>query len=456
MRNRIIRALAARRPLLTIVLVLLASLEALGCTVMIVAASATKDGRPLLFKNRDSSSAYMVEMKVEDGNGFKHMAQYALSDGNWMGPWGGFNEEGFCIVNTLSYNFSGAELASMNSQIIDMALRQCKTTADFEQLIDGLSKPIDVKANYGVIDAQQHAAFYEVGPNGYIKYDVDDPQIAPNGVLVRTNYSLTGDTDRKVGEERWKAAEQFAADAIASDQLDWRYILQTLPRYLMHCNGTNLYATAPATWNEEAKTDIDGYIPRHSSTNAMLMQGVKDSESPLLTTCWAMVGPPIATAAVPLFLTPNSILPQKVMANGGNAWLCEKGQQLKAVIFPYPENTTKNIDLSKLYNREETGIMQRILKIEEEIIERGNNLIADTRQRGTVSEESLTDYYVWLDNYLEQEYKSHFNAMTTGVSVLTEKNVLPNEWWGIDGQKLRTSSCYRGVVIGRQGKFMRH
>ena len=372
MRNRIIRALAARRPLFTIILVLLASLEALGCTVMIVAASATKDGRPLLFKNRDSSSAYMVEMRVEDGNGFKHMAQYALSDGSWMGPWGGFNEEGFCIVNTLSYNFSGAELASMNSQIIDMALRQCKTTADFEQLIDGQSKPIDVKANYGVIDAQQHAAF-------------------------------------------------------ASDQLDWRYILQTLPRYLMHCNGTNLYTTAPATWNEETKTDIDGYIPRHSSTNAMLMQGVKDNESPLLTTCWAMVGPPIATAAVPLFLTPNSILPQKVMANGGNAWLCEKGQQLKAVIFPYPENTTKNIDLSKLYNREETGILQRILKIEEEIIERGNNLITDTRQRGTISEESLTDYYGWLDNYLEQEYKSHFDAVTTGVSVLTEKNVLPNE-----------------------------
>ena len=455
MRKRIIHALVAKRPLFTIILILLASLEALGCTVMIVAASATKDGRPLLFKNRDSSSAYMVEMRVENGNGFKHMAQYALSDGNWMGPWGGFNEEGFCIVNTLSYNFSGAELASMNSQIIDMALRQCKTTADFEQLVDGLSKPIDVKANYGVIDAQQHAAFYEVGPNGYTKFDVNDPQIAPNGVLVRTNYSLTGDTDRKVGEERWKVAEQFATDAMGSDQLDWRYILQKLPRYLMHCNGTNLYVTAPATWNDETKTDIDGFIPRHSSTNAMLMQGVKNKESPLLTACWAMVGPPIATAAVPLFLTPNSILPQKAMANGGNAWLCEKGQQLKTVIFPYSENTTKNIDLSKLYNREETGILQRILKIEEEIIERGNDLIIDARQWGTVSEESLTDYYVWLDNYLEQAYTTHFDVIITDVSVLTEKDVQPNEWWDIGGRKLKTSGCYRGVSIGRQGKFMR-
>lgn len=455
MRKRIIPALAARW-MLFVCLILLASMEALGCTVMIVAASATKDGRPLLFKNRDSSSAFMVEMRVEGTNGFKYMAQYALSDGDWKGPWGGFNEEGFCIVNTLSYNFSGVELASMNSQIIDMALQQCKTTSDFEQMVDGLSKPIDAKANYGVIDAQGHAAFYEVGPNGYTKFDVNDPQIAPNGVLVRTNYSLTGDTDRKVGEDRWKAAEQFVADAITSDQLDWRYILQKLPRYLMHCNGTNLYATAPATWNDETKTDIEGYIPRHSSTNAMLMQGVKDSESPLLTVCWAMVGPPIATAAVPMFLTPNSILPQKTVANGGNAWLCEKGQQLKAIIFPYSENTTKTIDLSKLYNREETGIMQRILKIEEEVIERGNSLIADTRQQGTISEESLTDYYGWLDNYLEQEYKSHFDAVITDMPTLKQKNVQQNEWWGIDGRKLKTSSSYRGIVVGSQGKFMRY
>ena len=81
MRKRIIYSLVARRSLLIIFLALFASLEALGCTVMIVAASATKDGRPLLFKNRDSSSALMVEMRVENGNGFKHMAQYALSDG---------------------------------------------------------------------------------------------------------------------------------------------------------------------------------------------------------------------------------------------------------------------------------------------------------------------------------------------------------------------------------------
>ena len=109
---------------LFIFLAFLVCAEALSCTVIIASSSATKDGRPLLFKNRDSSSAYMLEMRVENGNGFKHMAQYALSDGNWMGPWGGFNEEGFCIVNTLSYNFSGAELASMNNQMIDMALRQ--------------------------------------------------------------------------------------------------------------------------------------------------------------------------------------------------------------------------------------------------------------------------------------------------------------------------------------------
>ena len=38
--------------------------------LVVVAGSATDDGRPLLFKNRDSSNAYMVEMRIEQNSGF--------------------------------------------------------------------------------------------------------------------------------------------------------------------------------------------------------------------------------------------------------------------------------------------------------------------------------------------------------------------------------------------------
>ena len=451
-----ISKMKTKKLLITILLALPFCMRTLGCTLMIVAASATEDGRPILFKNRDSSNAYMVDMRIDQQEGFRFIGQYALREGTWEGPWSGYNETGFCIANSLSYNYSGAEYASMNKDILDMALRHCETAVEFEQLIDRLEKPVDVRANYAVIDAQGNAAFYEVGPYGYTKYDANDPQTAPEGVLIRTNYSLAGDLDRKVGEDRWKAAEIFVSEAMASQQFNWRYILQNLPRFLVHSNGTDLYADAPATWNDERQTDFDGYIPRHSSTNAVLMQGVKAGESPLLTVLWSISGPPVSTVALPLLFTANNILPEKTVMTDNRSWLCEKGQSLKAIIFPYQENATKLIDLSKLYNREETGIMQRIVRIEGEIIERGYRVIENARLSGKISEDSLADYYAWLDKYIGQEYGSEFDDMITGIQNHSLRNRQHFGCWDISGKRQSNPLSYRGIVIRNKQKYLNY
>lgn len=62
--------IGAHRFLAFILLLLTFCLKTLGCTLVVVAGSATDDGRPLLFKNRDSSNAYMVEMRIEQNSGF--------------------------------------------------------------------------------------------------------------------------------------------------------------------------------------------------------------------------------------------------------------------------------------------------------------------------------------------------------------------------------------------------
>ncbi len=221
-----------------------------------------------------------------------------------------------------------------------------------------------------------------------------------------------------------------------------------MPRYLAHSNGTVLYDDAPATWDDETPTDFDGFIPRHSSTNAMLIQGVKAGESPLLTVCWSITGPPVATVAQPLFITPHNLLPAKAE----NGWLSERGQALKGVIFPYQENTTKVVDLSKLYNREGSGIMQRILSIEAEIIERGSSLIVDARQSGALSEASLADYYSWLDGYIEREYEYHFAGIPTSVAARQSSAGQRSDWWDVRGMRRPDRQGFRGIIVGRQGK----
>lgn len=129
---------------------------------------------------------------------------------------------------------------------------------------------------------------------------------------------------------------------------------------------------------------------------------------------------------------------------------------LKSIIFPYQENTTKLIDLSKLYNRDGTGIMQRIVKIEGEIIERGNSLIANARQSGMLSEESLTDYYAWLDKYIEQEYEYNFDAMITSIQNQGQRTKQNIGCWDIDGKRRSNPPSYRGIVIYNQRKYLKY
>ena len=259
---------------------------------------------------------------------------------------------------------------------------------------------------------------------------------------------------KKCSDVVYGAAEQFISEAKFNEQLNGRYILQNLPRYLVNGYGTNLYYAAPADWEDETRTDFVGYIPRHSSTNAMLIQGVKEGEDPLLTSCWTMAGPPMTTVAVPLLLTPNGLLPRKVVADEGQAWLCEKGQQLKTLIFPYEDNATKAIDLSKLYNREETGLMQRIVTIEEEILDRGTAMIDEAREAGAMSETVLHSYYTWLDDYIEQQYAYNFENVLTRDPIIRQQASQPMILWDVLGRRVKNPSAYKGLVIGEGGIYI--
>lgn len=396
------------RTLFSCLFAILLQVEGHACTMVLVSGSATVDGRPLMFKNRDSSSGYLVEMEIVRDEGFAYLAQFHKSDGERFGPWGGFNEKGFTIANTLTYNVTAASF-NENNVVMDRALTTCETVDDFKSLLDLMmaNKPLEVKANYGVMDALGNLAFFEVWANGYAIYDANDPEVAPDGILVRTNYSFSGTSNNRVGEDRYAIASNYM-QSFSGEQVDWHDLLQGLPRLLVNKNGTNLCNRAPLSIENETPVTLDGYIPRNITTSAMLIQGVKDGESPLLTVCWSMTGPPLATVAVPCFLTSDDELPAKIVAaDNDKSWLCDKGRVLKEFIYTYPQNS-KMIDLSKIYNQEETGIMQRIWGLEEEVINRGDSLIEEARLAGELTPSAWHAYCEWLDPYLEDAYDQAF------------------------------------------------
>ena len=116
------------------------SLSASACTSVIVSGKATTDGRPLLFKNRDTGTLEN-RMLVVHGQRFRYVGLVNTADTLAESVWGGHNEAGFAIINTAAYNLNGDEGDTEGDGIlIRKALSLCATVEDFETLLDTIAR----------------------------------------------------------------------------------------------------------------------------------------------------------------------------------------------------------------------------------------------------------------------------------------------------------------------------
>ena len=186
----------AKKRLLIALLAMMALVVADACTSAIVSGKLTANGRPLLWKNRDTNDLNnRVERIVGHDGLMEFVALFDARDLKDTAAWMGFNEAGFAIMNTASYNLNGNDgVKNMDreGELMRYALERCKTVDDFENLLNTLPKPLGVEANFGVIDAQGNGAYFETGNFKYVKFDLAD---AEYGILMRTNYSYSGVKD---------------------------------------------------------------------------------------------------------------------------------------------------------------------------------------------------------------------------------------------------------------------
>lgn len=368
-----------------------------ACTIVAVAGRATADGRPLLLKNRDSSADNVI-VKIGTGSQFVYLSHCNPPNGDALS---GYNETGFSIVSSRSFNMPNSNYW-WNAYIMQLALESCSTVDEFEDMLDSLPKPIAVCANYGVMDAQGNVAIFEVSAYTYVRYDADS---ADNGYLIRTNFSFSQDTTVLSAVEpssipRYQIASTYLEEALLSNGYLTKDDLCGLSRCLINSDGIDLRDNAPFDENTYTSVDFRYYIPHYKSTSAMVIQGLLPNEHPKLTIAWTIVGPPMASTMVPYLITPQNSLPQKAqLGSSGRSWLCSQGQLLKNSCFV---NST-TLDLAKLYNQANTGVMQKIMCIENDILEWGNGLV-DSLRSGTATGTNVAAYYSWIDNYLDSSY----------------------------------------------------
>ena len=313
-----------------------------ACTSVIISSSASPDGRPWMWKHRDTG---FLDNRLEyfKGEKYSFVGLVNSSEGE-LGKevWMGSNTAGFSIMNTASYCLKNDDVPASQMDregvLMHRALEICATLSDFEHYLDTLSRPMGVEANFGCIDAHGGAAYYETWNDGYIKRDVTAME---EGYCVVTNFSVNGRREDWKGVERYKTASAIFGRMEKREgcfvNMDSRIIMDSLSRSYEH-QGDNLH------------------IPRYITSAAMVIQGVKAGESPDRIVLWTALGHPSSTVTVPVIVTDEDHIPEvmKKGTAGDNALLCDLSLEIKKAVYPEGRNGATDIqkaeELSKIFS----------------------------------------------------------------------------------------------------------
>lgn len=351
----------------------------MACTSAIVSGKLTANGRPLLWKNRDTGDQNnRVERKKASNGKYEFIAVFDSRDYKDSAAWMGFNEKGFAIMNTASYNLNNDNVKEKDMDkegvVMKKALEECVTVDDFEALLKRLKKPLGVEANFGVIDAQGNGAYFETGNYSYVKYDLKD---APDGILTRTNYSYSGRTDEGYGYIREKNEQHLLAKHITARDLTPAVFTEELSRTFYHSKLDKDFTYSGNRWI----VDQD-FIPRRISTATMVIEGVLPGEDPSLTTMWIGLGYVPCSEIRPVWVGEGG-LPNELTGSGPKrrSKLSDEAQKRKEKVFSTRRGNGEHyIDLSKLYNVEGTGYCQQLIPKNMETYRKGYEELARRRE----------------------------------------------------------------------------
>jgi len=373
--------------LLIIALLVFVWNESGACTSAIITGKLTPDGRPLLWKHRDTGED---NNRIEHFKGKKYSFTALVNSPDKGGVvWIGTNSAGFSIMNTASYNLKDDDVKEMDKEgeLMYDALSECKNIKEFEEFLKKRKKPMGVEANFGVIDADGGAAYFETNNSTYRKVDANDLAIAPEGYLIYTNYSYTGRFNEGMGYIRYQNARDIVTKKAIDKNITPEWIFNSLSRSYYHSlMGINLIEDEFSPEKGSGWVIDQDYIPRKSSTASVIVQGVKPGENPEMTTMWVVLGYPPAGVAVPVWVKAGNELPAtlvKESENNMNALACDYALKLKYKTFSIKRGSGgRYMNFPLIYNKKGNGYMQILNSFEKRLLMISLPMIEEWRKEG--------------------------------------------------------------------------
>lgn len=380
--------------------------ESEACTSVIITGKATPDGRPLMWKHRDTSVPFNHMAFFNDGR--YSFLGLVNSDKSREEVWTGSNETGFSIMNTASFNLKDDDVKEMDQEGVLMrrALGICKTVQDFEHFLDTLPRPMRVEANFGVIDAYGGAAYYETNNECYYKKDVNDPALAPDGYLIYTNFSTEGRKDEGLGYIRYESATAIFREMQRDGFTPQRIMQQASRSFYNSLLGTDLKKEGDNPNNRTGWFVEQDLIPRSETTAAIVIQGVALGMNPELTTLWTALGYPPTAVTLPLWVKMGKDQPAWVLYNEQDktAPLCLNASVLKDKVYSiHRGNGRKYLHWQLLWNEAGSGYMQQLNHVEDRIFD-----LFDTRksvwEKDGLNKEEVEKLYREAGQIVESAY----------------------------------------------------
>lgn len=392
----------------------------LACTSAVVSGKVTPDGRPLLWKNRDTDFM-RNHIDYVKGEKYDFIAVVNSDNAYLKEAWMGTNSAGFALMNTQSYNLvdvkDGEERGAANGRIIYRALEVCATVEDFCHFLDTISKPSYIEANLGVIDAKGGAVMFEVDYQKYIMYDANNPKDAPYGYVARTNFSFAGKVNEGAGYVRYMEADQVLMKASATGSITPQFIFNDLSRSFRNRmldidlrNGAYNHPQASGWFIDQ------DFIPRSSTSCSAVVQGVKPGEKAELTTMWTLLGYPPTGIAIPLWVKgADKLLPELVRLNKEckAAPLSDWSLRLADRVFSYKQGmgTGRYLNWERLYSPEKgDGYMTTLTSVEDEVFRTTKPLLEEWRKKGSLDTQAIPKLYEELDASIRMIYQSLLEA----------------------------------------------
>ena len=357
-----------------------AAVAADECSTAVVSGSASVDGRPILWKNRDTDHLSNKVVFVRE-TPYSYLGLVDSDDASGRRIYVGLNAAGFAVMNTVAYNLplKPAEAKDLEGSIMADALRRCRTVGDFENYLkENTGRELGSQANFGVIDGAGGAAVFEVHNNGYQRIDAGS---SPGKYVLVTNFSRSGEADKGRGYVRFaRLTELFSRDEDGKFSFD--QILGTFARDLQNPYLPSLEPSKRAKLPADKPYYVHTQqtINRGSTSSATIIHGVAAGTDPKEATMWVVLGEPVCGIAVPLWVETGEVPPE--LGGMDAAPINRESMRLKSILRPYQDDErVEYLDLTKLENGNGTGWLSILVGKETAIVERTRQFLTTNPDR---------------------------------------------------------------------------